>query len=113
MFMKKWVGSSRTKRPKKGDKAKMMYNNVVLQVGTSLKKMNLAIVWETFNFYQKNKTQAARVLDISIRTLEKYIEEYALQLKEEAERLKEAEIHATNFRLRAQGKIPPDPSQVA
>jgi hypothetical protein len=92
----------------------MIYNEVVLQMGTSLKRMNLVIAWETYRFYQQNKSQAARVLDISVRTLDKYLDEYELQLKEEANRLREAEIQATNFRLRQTGKIPPGtPTQVA
>ena len=84
-----------------------MYNNVILQVGTTLRKMNLAIVLETYTFYQQNKSQTARVLDISVRTLDKYLDEHEAQLKEEAERVREAQLIAENFHLRQRGKIPP------
>jgi len=90
----------------------MQYNNVILQFGTTLKKMNTAIILETYHFYQGNKSQAARVLDISVRTLDKYLEAHELALKEETERLREAQEITENFRLRQRGKIPPG-SQVA
>lgn len=92
----------------------MLYNETVLQIGTSLKRMTLTIAWETYRFYHHNKSASARALDISVRTLDKYLDEYELQLKEEADRIREAEIQAANFRLRQTGKIPPGtPPQVA
>jgi DNA-binding NtrC family response regulator len=52
------------------------YQNVPLKVGLSLREMERQLIYQTLKEVNDNRTHAARILGISIRTLRNKLREY-------------------------------------
>jgi len=71
--------------------------------GITLDQLERHAIEQAFRFYQGNKTQTARALDIAIRTLEVKLEKYAFDDERAKEAFETGRLQREEFQRRQRG----------
>lgn len=74
--------------------------------GVTLEGVERQAVEMAYRFYNQNKTQTARALDIAIRTLEAKLEKYAIDDNQTEKAILDRRFNEENFRRRQRGLAP-------
>ena len=75
--------------------------------GITLDQLERHAIEQAFRFYQGNKTQTARALDIAIRTLEVKLEKYAFDDERAKEAFETGRLQREEFQRRQRGIASP------